>query len=497
MEETPDSGLAEEIQRSQIDLGAFTWGPDASTDSVSWEITQGRSQEDSAYLSEADQSMRLSTGDLSSAHWPTVAEPGEDILGPASPGGEEQLPPKPETQAGFATVAMELEQPYESSLEPEMPVMETGGLLKENHEEFKKAEEEEKKQKIEDSVWAGVEACEKVDIRAIDIKALESTEEFEEKACENRGNRVVDLSETTEKQDKGILKIIENNRDQGLDDRVPVVNNCEIIEGSGAKPASHTDVLNLPLQTDSVSDIKDTGPEGWTLARKDIKKNLIDPPNHDTIYHAAQGGADTEEIQYESVLYAPGGGSDENQAVVLSVKREMAALSRTDLNSSLGTSANRQAWCSYKAKDSLVEWSESTVTGNCSHTINLPGLAETDSWGKDPDLSWQQSLDTAMNSKHKFRVSGLPDGQASRFTSCSDSINHSSIRDIGSLDNCWEHFFFFFFSDSINHSSIRDIGSLDNCWEHLDIVENKKELEVDLIAAVYGEQAISSCWEQG
>lgn len=27
MEETPDSGLTEEIQRSQIDLGAIIWGP--------------------------------------------------------------------------------------------------------------------------------------------------------------------------------------------------------------------------------------------------------------------------------------------------------------------------------------------------------------------------------------------------------------------------------------------------------------------------------------
>ncbi|XP_059788868.1 amphiphysin isoform X1 [Balaenoptera ricei] len=154
MEEPPDSGLTEEIQRSQIDLGAIIWGPDASTDSVSQEITQGGSQEDSACLSEAEQELGFSNGILPAAD--CVAGQGEHVLGPAPPRGEEQMPPKPTPGASC------LETDHPSDLpDSEIPAMETGGLVKESQEDVKKSEEEEGKQKIEDSVWPGVETYEK------------------------------------------------------------------------------------------------------------------------------------------------------------------------------------------------------------------------------------------------------------------------------------------------------------------------------------------------
>ncbi|XP_073921452.1 amphiphysin isoform X4 [Castor canadensis] len=152
MEETPDSGSAEEIQRSYTDIGAFTWGFDASTDSVSQEITPSGSQEDFACLSEAEQDMQFSTGIFSSADWSTVAEQGEHVLGPDPAFGNEQLFPKPMSGTEVAIDAcMELYQPYES-LDSEMAAMETDGLLKEGHEDTKQSDEE--KQKTEDSVWA-------------------------------------------------------------------------------------------------------------------------------------------------------------------------------------------------------------------------------------------------------------------------------------------------------------------------------------------------------
>ncbi|XP_063465722.1 amphiphysin isoform X1 [Symphalangus syndactylus] len=161
MEETPDSGLAEEIQRSQNDIGAFTWGPDFSTHRVSQEITSGGFGEDSACLSEAEQDIRLSTRLLSSADWPTVAEQGEHAPGPTFPGGNEQLPPEPVPEDGVAIAAcVEMEQPYDP-LDSDMPAMDTADLFKESHEDVKKSDDEEEKQKIEDSLWAGVEACQK------------------------------------------------------------------------------------------------------------------------------------------------------------------------------------------------------------------------------------------------------------------------------------------------------------------------------------------------
>ncbi|XP_074223782.1 amphiphysin isoform X2 [Camelus bactrianus] len=161
MEETPDSGLAEEIQRSQIDLGALMWGPDASTESVSQELPQGGSQEDSACVSEAERDVGLSTGMLPSADWHTVAEEGEHVLGPAPLCRSEQLLPEPVPGAEFAMAAsVELEQPYDLP-DSEIPAMETGGLVQESQEAVKKSEEEEDQQKIQDSIWAGVETCEK------------------------------------------------------------------------------------------------------------------------------------------------------------------------------------------------------------------------------------------------------------------------------------------------------------------------------------------------
>uniref|UniRef100_A0A4W2GJ32 Amphiphysin n=1 Tax=Bos indicus x Bos taurus TaxID=30522 RepID=A0A4W2GJ32_BOBOX len=156
MEETPDSGLTEEIQRSQIDLGAIIWGPDGSTDSVSQKMTQDGSQEDSACLSEAEQDLELSTGMFPSADWHTVAGQGENVLRPAPLCGDEQLPPNPMPGAA----CMEMEHPYDLP-DSEIPAMETSGLVKESQENIKKSEEEEENQKTEDSIWAGVETYEK------------------------------------------------------------------------------------------------------------------------------------------------------------------------------------------------------------------------------------------------------------------------------------------------------------------------------------------------
>ncbi|XP_032100350.1 amphiphysin isoform X1 [Sapajus apella] len=510
IEETPDSGLAEEIQRSQNDIGAFTWGPDASTDRVSQEITSGRFGEDSACFSEAEQGMRLSTRLLSSADWPPVAAQGEHAPGPALPGGNERLSQKPVPEAGVAIAAcVETEQPYDPR-DSEVPAVDTAGLFKESHEDVKKSDEEEEKEKIEDSLWAGVETCQKVDTGAIDIKTLEGTEEFEEKACERTGNRVVELLNTIGKEDNRTLKINEvetrkdlragykestktnenyfektdlletdmergdtvkelSDRDQGLHDGIQkVIDNCGMIEGFGAKSTNHPDILNPSLQTYSVSNIEDGSHEGWDLARKDIKKNAVDTPNHDMIYYPEQGSADAEEIQCETVLNALVGDRDKNQAV-LSIKLEVEAQSRTGLSYSLGSDVNGRDLCSCKAESSLIEGSERTVTENCSHTVNSPRIAKIDSWGTDPGQICQPSLNSAMNNLDITGFSGIPDGQASGFANCLDSINH------------WP---------------IRDTEGLDNSWKQLDAVEHKEELEVDLLAVVCGEHAIASCWEQ-
>ncbi|XP_055459919.1 amphiphysin isoform X2 [Psammomys obesus] len=137
MEETPDSGLAEEIQRSETDIGAFIWGPHARTDSVNQEMTPSGSQEDIVCLSEAEQDMRLSAGMFSSADCSTVAEEGVEALWPAPPARNEQLSSQPELEAGVAiTACMEMDRSY-ALLDSEMPTLGKADLLKEGHEEAK------------------------------------------------------------------------------------------------------------------------------------------------------------------------------------------------------------------------------------------------------------------------------------------------------------------------------------------------------------------------
>ncbi|XP_076429081.1 amphiphysin isoform X3 [Peromyscus maniculatus bairdii] len=153
IEETPDSGLAEEIQRSET-IDAFTWGPHARTDSVSQEMTPSGSREDIVCLSEAEQDMRLCAEMLSSADCSTVAEQGEDALGSAPPARNDQLSSEPLAWAGVAiTTCMEMDQPY-AVLDSEKPAMGKVDLLKKGHEEAKISDGEIKqKQKVEDPMW--------------------------------------------------------------------------------------------------------------------------------------------------------------------------------------------------------------------------------------------------------------------------------------------------------------------------------------------------------
>eukprot|EP00073_Rattus_norvegicus_P053868 XP_017456261.1 PREDICTED: amphiphysin-like [Rattus norvegicus] len=133
MEETPNSGLAEEIQRYETDIGAFTWGPHARTDSVRQEMTPSESREDIACLSEAERDMRLSTGMLSSADCSTLAGQGED----SPPARNEQLSSEPVPGAGVTIpTCMETDQPY-ALLDSEIPAIGKVDLLKEGHEEAK------------------------------------------------------------------------------------------------------------------------------------------------------------------------------------------------------------------------------------------------------------------------------------------------------------------------------------------------------------------------
>lgn len=511
IDETPDSGLAEELQRSET-VGAFTWGPHARTDSVSQEMTPSGSQEDIVCLSGVKQDTRLSTERLSSTDHSNVAEQGEDALGPVPPTRNEQLSSEPVPGAGVSITAyMEMDEPY-AARDSEKPVVGTIDLLKKGHEETKVSDGEIKqKRKVEDPMWKYVDTNQKVDTGAIDSKALEDTEGYEEKIGDGLGKGTLHHLETPAKQGqetfkrhevgrrKGLrvgseerLKIYENyfeeadvlerdkervyvadkfsDRIQGLSDEIQGKNSHhKNVEGSEATPAhhTHTEICNMPLQTDSVSIIKDLSIEECNLTRKEIEKHSTGPHTHAAKHYPVQGGAGVEEIQCGVAVSAQGAEGHKNQDAVLSSRYAVIDESETDPYSSLGTLESGKGQCTYKGNDSSAGDFASTGPGNPHHAIQLPKTTKTDSWGADAGQIWQPDLNSGTNNVDLMGVSGIPDGQASRLANWQESNSNWSIRDIEGLHNCWGH-----------------------------LAESQKGLEVDLPADVCRKHARASNLDQ-
>ncbi|XP_026699596.1 amphiphysin isoform X5 [Athene cunicularia] len=154
MEETPNSGSSEDINRSQSDLGSLNWGLDVSTSSVSQEITAGGS----LLLPGAEQTSSESTGALPASVWPAVGE--QEDAAPGSASVSENQRTSLEDQLDAKTVPREdvvTNQPLENVTSFETPILGTDSLLDETHPcDVQKAEEER-----EEDEWAGVEPSEK------------------------------------------------------------------------------------------------------------------------------------------------------------------------------------------------------------------------------------------------------------------------------------------------------------------------------------------------
>ncbi|XP_026699594.1 amphiphysin isoform X3 [Athene cunicularia] len=198
MEETPNSGSSEDINRSQSDLGSLNWGLDVSTSSVSQEITAGGS----LLLPGAEQTSSESTGALPASVWPAVGE--QEDAAPGSASVSENQRTSLEDQLDAKTVPREdvvTNQPLENVTSFETPILGTDSLLDETHPcDVQKAEEER-----EEDEWAGVEPSEKVETQAIHYKEVEGTEELEERDCETKGNSEAELHKSLAKSDLDIL----------------------------------------------------------------------------------------------------------------------------------------------------------------------------------------------------------------------------------------------------------------------------------------------------
>ncbi|XP_027756399.1 uncharacterized protein LOC114066142 [Empidonax traillii] len=197
MEETPNSGSSEDINRSQTNLGSLSWGLDVSTPSVSQEITAGGS----LLFHGAEQTSSESMGTLPASVWPAVGEQEDSAPGSASVNENQRT--SLEDQLDAKNVPWEdvvTNQPLENITSFETPILGTDSLLDEPLPcDVQKAEEER-----EEDEWAGVKPSEKVETGA-NYKEVEGTEELEERGCETKGNSEAEFHEGLAKSDLEVL----------------------------------------------------------------------------------------------------------------------------------------------------------------------------------------------------------------------------------------------------------------------------------------------------
>ncbi|XP_065608812.1 amphiphysin isoform X8 [Cyrtonyx montezumae] len=151
MEEIPNSGSSEDVNRSQTDLGSLNWGLDVSTPSVSQEITTGGS----LLFPGAEQTSTESMGNLPASVWPAIGQQ-EDAAPGSAPENENQrtlledlLDAKNVPWEDVAT-----SHHLENITGFETPILGTDSLL--DKPLPCDVQKEEEKHEEEETLWAGV-----------------------------------------------------------------------------------------------------------------------------------------------------------------------------------------------------------------------------------------------------------------------------------------------------------------------------------------------------
>uniref|UniRef100_A0A8V0ZBF8 Amphiphysin n=1 Tax=Gallus gallus TaxID=9031 RepID=A0A8V0ZBF8_CHICK len=156
MEEIPNSGSSEDVNRSQTDLGSLNWGLDVSTPSVSQEITTGGS----LLFPGAEQTSSESMGILPPSVWPTVGQ--QEDAAPGSASENENQRTSLEDLLDAKKIPWEdvtTSQRLENITGFETPFLGTDSLL--DKPLSCDVQKEEEKHEEEESLWAGVKPSEK------------------------------------------------------------------------------------------------------------------------------------------------------------------------------------------------------------------------------------------------------------------------------------------------------------------------------------------------
>ncbi|KAH0627173.1 hypothetical protein JD844_002627 [Phrynosoma platyrhinos] len=228
MEENPNSGSTEDVNKAQTDLGSLNLGLDGSAASESQEKAAGGGP---LLSPEAEQTSTESSGALATTTWPEVGQQEDGATWTASIDGNENTFPEPYLDSSHVmdsgTDLVETNEPLVGETLVESPEVKTDSFL--DGDPFSMEETKEEKQETEESLWANVEPCEKVEIRDVKCKELDCTEKLPQRDCDNKSYSELDQHEALAKTEHETMKSIKGEavRESEYDNRQPeTVGNC-------------------------------------------------------------------------------------------------------------------------------------------------------------------------------------------------------------------------------------------------------------------------------
>ncbi|XP_068792022.1 uncharacterized protein [Struthio camelus] len=519
MEEAPNSGSSEDINRSQTDLGSLNWGLDVSTPSVSQEITAGSS----LLFPGAEQTSSESTGTLPVSVWPAIGEQEDSAPGSASVNRNQRT--SLEAHLDVKNVPWEdvaTDPPLETITNFETPVLGTDSLLDESLPcEVQKAVEE---QEEEESMWTGVEPSEKVETRAFNYKEVEGTKELEERGCETEKNGEAELHNVLAKPDGEILvstaaetlcESENNNGEAGItsganlgntgekefkainvieetDGKTPllstrledgdkrVVNSCKTIESTGTEPEKVLGIWDQVRERTFENGLNQTGnATGGSTSMECI--NVMGHVDLEVTDHTEKAPTDIGNVLCDAELFSAeesGKRAEENSISLLqngstadecqaSAEKEWALLPETadTAHTHCGDS------CLDDTEDQMVgRTADVSVAEEYPSNSGVPDALETDPWL----ANWDP---TVTNDSWGF--SNLSEGQANGLDNWPFFPKQQDSEE-DNMENVWLGI-----SDKW---STQDLGGTDN-WVEVGVSTSNKSQETPVKQGSPGEQA--------
>lgn len=515
MEEIPNSGSSEDVNRSQTDLGSLNWGLDVSTPSVSQEITTGGS----LLFPGAEQTSSKSMGTPPASVWPAVGQQEDAAPGSASENEnqrtslEDLLDAKNVPWEDVAT-----SQRLENITGFETPILGTDSLS--DKPLPCDVQKEEEKHEEEGSLWAGVKPSEKVENGAVNYKEVEGTEEMEEQGGEMEGNSEAELHkclaesecETSvsteidslrelevssgeagrvsvdnleiprEKEFKGVNVIEETNSEKpllsaGLEDgNKVVVDSCKTSEGTGNEPErvfgiwnqGHETVFEDGLnQADNVTG-QNTSTEGINVMVTDhAEKNHTNTGNilcDAELFSAEESGKEAEDSSIS--ILSNGSATNESQAAA---DKECPQELMPETSHAASTICGNP--CLDNREDQMTGRAAAAATEEHPHSSGVPETLETDPWL----ANWDP---TVTNDSWGF--SNMSDGQANGLDNWPFFPDQQGSEE-GNMENAWLGI-----SDKW---STQDLGGTDNIWGEVSVSTSNKNQEEPIKQGLPGEQA--------